>query len=54
MFSSLDQNFNKDNPYRAENYAQLHYAIKTGAPFSREMTRSVKEALKVWKGAGRD
>ena len=38
------------NKYNAENYAQMHYAFKTGADFSLEMTRSIKEVLKVWNG----
>jgi FMN reductase (NADPH) len=38
------------NKYNAENYAQMHYAFKTGADFSIEMTRSIKEVLKVWNG----
>ncbi len=50
MFGSLDESFMAKNPYNARNYAQAHYARKTGASFSREMTRSVKEALKVWCG----
>lgn len=36
--------------YEAENFAQQFYARKTGAAFSKEMTRSVKEALKKWTG----
>lgn len=36
--------------YEAENFAQQFYARKTGATFSKEMTRSVKEALKEWTG----
>ena len=50
MFGSLEGSFTAENPYNARNYAQAHYARKTGAPFSREMTRSIKEALKVWNG----
>jgi len=50
MFRSLEESFRAENPYNAKNYAQLHYARKTGAPFAREMTRSVREALKVWNG----
>lgn len=36
--------------YEPENFAQQFYARKTGAAFSKEMTRSVKEALKEWTG----
>lgn len=53
MFSSLDESFKPENLYNAQNYAQFHYARKTGAPFSREMTRSAKEVLKVWNGSKR-
>ncbi|NMD41962.1 MAG: nitroreductase [Firmicutes bacterium] len=51
MFGSLEGNFRAaDSSDRAQNYAQRHYAKKTGAPFSQEMTRSVGEALKIWNG----
>ncbi len=50
MFKSLDESYRAENIYNAKNYAQIHYARKTGAPFSREMARSVREALKVWDG----
>jgi FMN reductase (NADPH) len=50
MFRSLDESYRAKNIYNAKNYAQIHYARKTGAPFSREMARSVREALKVWDG----
>jgi FMN reductase (NADPH) len=51
MFNALDESYGADNNHNAENYAQIHYARKTGAPFSREMTRSVREVLKVWNGS---
>ena len=51
MFGSLERGFRAaGSPDHAQNYAQRHYAKKTGAPFSREMTRSVGEALKIWSG----
>ncbi len=50
LFGSLDQGFRAGSLDHAPNYAQRHYAQKTGAPFSREMTRSVGEALKLWAG----
>ncbi|KLU60166.1 FMN reductase [NAD(P)H] [Peptococcaceae bacterium CEB3] len=34
----------------AHNYGQWMYARKTGAQFSAEMARSVREALKNWRG----
>lgn len=36
------------NKYNAKNYAQMHYNFKVKAPFSKEMQRSVEEALKEW------
>ena len=50
MFGSLEKSFRAGGTDHAQNYAQRHYAKKTGAPFSQEMTRSVGEALKVWAG----
>lgn len=50
MFSTFEKNYSLNNKYNAENMAQMHYRIKTGAEFSREMDRSVKEALKNWSG----
>ncbi len=50
MYSHLEKNFSIANNYHAKNYAQLHYAYKTNSDFSEEMTRSIKEALKVWNG----
>ncbi len=45
-----EKEFLTQNKYAAKNYAQQFYARKTGASFSKEMTRSVKEALKAWTG----
>jgi len=38
------------NKFSADNYAQMHYALKTGSDFSLEMARSIKEVLKTWNG----
>jgi FMN reductase (NADPH) len=48
MYEDIDKRFVENNKFNAENYAQMHYAFKTGAPFFREMARSVREALKNW------
>lgn len=48
MYKDLDKKFVKNNKFNAENYAQMHYAFKTGAPFFREMARSVRVALRNW------
>lgn len=51
MFAErAEREFLTQNKYAAKNYAQQFYARKTGASFSKEMTRSVKEALKEWTG----
>lgn len=50
MYSSLSSRFSSENKYEAENYAQMHYAFKTGADFSTEMTRSMREIIKLWNG----
>jgi nitroreductase len=50
MFNGLEGRFNPKNTYNAKNYAQMHYSFKTGSDFSKEMARSVREALKVWDG----
>lgn len=50
MFSDLDSLYKENNPFNAVNYAQMFYARKTGAPFSKEMARSVRVALKEWDG----
>lgn len=48
MYKNLDSRFVENNKFNAKNYAQMHFAFKTGAPFSREMARSVREYLKSW------
>lgn len=48
MFRKRDQLFTAKNKYNAKNYAQMHYNFKVKAPFSKEMQRSVEEALKEW------
>jgi FMN reductase (NADPH) len=50
MYQELEKSFSPTNPFKAENLAQLVYARKTGADFSVEMGRSVREALKNWRG----
>lgn len=50
MFCEEDANFNANNRVGATNYAQQFYARKTGAPFSKEMARSVRFWLKQWDG----
>jgi len=50
MFSDRAKGFPKDNSLNADNLGQFVYARKTGADFSKEMTRSVREALKNWDG----
>ncbi len=49
MFVKSNNKLNPMNPYHANNFGQLMYGRKTGADFSKEMRRSVKEALKNWK-----
>jgi FMN reductase (NADPH) len=50
MYSGWDVKFNPQNQLKADNFAQMHFAYKTGADFSKEMTRSIKEVLKIWNG----
>ena len=50
MFEEKEKGFVEKNHYGAENFAQMFYARKTGAAFSKEMTRSVRVALKKWDG----
>jgi FMN reductase (NADPH) len=50
MYQELEKTFSPTNSFKAENLAQLVYARKTGADFSVEMGRSVREALKNWRG----
>lgn len=50
MFAEENKGYRPDNPYDADNFAQMFYARKTGAAFSKEMARSVRVALKEWDG----
>jgi nitroreductase len=50
MFSENEKSFVENNKYNADNFAQMFYARKTGAEFSKEMARSVRVALKKWDG----
>ncbi|HEY5561207.1 MAG TPA: nitroreductase family protein [Clostridiaceae bacterium] len=50
MHKELNSRHIEGNKYNAENYAQMHYAFKTGADFSVEMARSIREVLKNWNG----
>jgi len=50
MHKTINTHYTANNKYNAENYAQMHYAFKTGADFSLEMARSIKEVLKIWNG----
>jgi nitroreductase len=50
MFIEREKRIATDNKAGAENFGQFMYARKTGADFSAEMTRSVKEMLKNWTG----
>lgn len=50
MFEEKEKEFVEKNRYGADNYAQMFYARKTGAAFSKEMARSVRVALKKWDG----
>jgi hypothetical protein len=50
MFEERAQFYVKSNKYDADNYAQMFYAKKSGANFSKEMARSVRTAIKKWTG----
>jgi len=50
MFEEREKGISVDNKLGAKNFGQFMYGRKTGADFSKEMARSVKEALKNWKG----
>lgn len=50
MFASRAKIYQESNRYQAENFAQMFYARKTGAAFSKEMARSVRVAMKKWDG----
>ena len=50
MYKDKDTLVAPANVFKAENFGQLMYARKTGASFSKEMTRSVKLMLEKWNG----
>ena len=50
MFVEREKKISSDNKAEADNFGQFMYGKKTGADFSVEMTRSVKEMLKNWTG----
>ncbi len=50
MLAERAKGFNRANTFNAVNYGQYIYARKTGADFSREMARSVREMMKNWHG----
>lgn len=50
MYARENAGYRPDNHYGAKNFAQMFYARKTGAAFSKEMARSVRVALKGWDG----
>ena len=50
MFKIKEKNFVENNTFDADNFAQMFYARKTGAEFSKEMARSMRVALKKWDG----
>lgn len=50
MFADRDKAVQPNNAHQAENFGQLMYARKTGAPFFKEMHRSIREAMKHWLG----
>ncbi|MCM0647818.1 nitroreductase family protein [Clostridium swellfunianum] len=50
MYIEREKRIAPDNKAGASNFGQFMYARKTGADFSIEMTRSVREILKNWRG----
>jgi nitroreductase len=48
MFKDREGLFKEDNPYKAQNYAQMFYGRKCGSDFMMEMNRSIGEMLKNW------
>jgi FMN reductase (NADPH) len=50
MFIEREKRLSPENKAQASNFGQFMYAKKTGSEFSKEMTRSVREMLKNWKG----
>jgi len=54
MFKASGFRFPEENRYGAENLGQYHYAMKMGSPFKQEMTRSIRAAMKHWRGRKED
>lgn len=50
MFEDREKKLSPENKAEAKNFGQFMYARKTGSDFSKEMTRSVREMLKNWRG----
>ncbi len=50
MFERETGYYNAMNKYGAKNYAQQHFIRKVSSDFSKEMARSIKEAIKNWSG----
>lgn len=50
MFGASGFKYPGENRYGAHNFGQYHYAMKMGSDFKMEMTRSIREALKHWRG----
>ncbi|NBI06373.1 nitroreductase family protein [Senegalia massiliensis] len=48
MFKHLNENLNPNNSFGARNIGQLMYSRKFGAPFFKEMERSVKVIMEHW------
>ncbi|WP_130808188.1 nitroreductase family protein [Senegalia massiliensis] len=48
MFKHLNDNFNPNNSFGAKNIGQLMYFKKFGAPFFKEMERSVNVIMEHW------
>lgn len=46
MFLNKENNMPKTNPFNAKTYGELMYKRKTNSDFSKEMDRSIKEAIK--------
>ena len=50
LYASRSKIYKENNIYKAKNFAQQFYARKTGAKFSKEMSRSVRVGMKQWDG----
>ena len=50
MLGEREARFNPANSLGAANFAQMMYGAKAGAPFAEEMARSVRQALRNWRG----